>query len=89
MRLFLVAMSAGLLALSAACPARACINDRDVNRSEREFKSSYQDRQPAGEPAPQYTPPAPDQTRPFAMLGAGSALLVGAAVITLRPTRRA
>ena len=65
--------------------ARACINDREIDNAEREFKSSY-------ETSPDYdTPPAPDSvtsadgrvTRNVA-LGLGGALFLGAGALTFK-----
>jgi hypothetical protein len=80
MRCLILGMSALALLTAAALPARACINDREVNRSEREFKSQYQ--QPAYTPTPA-PPPAQDQGTSLAFLGAGTFLLLGAAATVL------
>jgi hypothetical protein len=63
----------GLLLAGAWVPtARACINDREVNAAEREFKSSYQDRStPAPSPYPHEGP-----VTPLALMGIGGSLLV-------------
>ena len=78
------ALVLGCLLLTAGPAARACINDREVNSAEREFKSSYMEDTPQGEPAPEYAPPPPDRTAPLAVLGLGSTLLLGAAVVCLK-----
>jgi hypothetical protein len=72
-----------LLLFCARTPARACINDREVTRSEREFKSNYLEKRPPAAPAPEYTPPTGDRA-PFLYLGVGSTLLIGATVISMR-----
>jgi hypothetical protein len=64
-----------MLALVLAFPsaAMACLNDSATDRSEREFRSSYQ-----SEPAP-----APSQPwLPYLAGGAGVALLVGGVVVS-------
>jgi hypothetical protein len=70
-----------------ALPARACINDREVNNAEREFKSQYPDPTPA-----EVAPPAPstsDEIKTYGPLALGGLLLVGAFVQTsLIPRRR-
>jgi hypothetical protein len=81
-------LAAGLLVLASAAPALACINDREVNKSEREFKSTYNGDTPRGEPVPGYTPPAEDKGERIALLGGGSVLLLGACAVCLRKTAR-
>jgi hypothetical protein len=82
MRRLILGLSA-LALLAAALPARACINDREVKRSEREFKSQYQ--QPAGQPS--YEPPAEGRGESVAYVGWGSVLLLGSAVTVLNVRR--
>ena len=79
MRRLLLGMSALALLAAAAPPARACINDREVKRSEREFKSQYQQPAPTGQPSSE--PPAEGQG--VAFVGWGSALLLGSVVTVL------
>jgi hypothetical protein len=70
-----------LLMIGSATPVRACINDRNVEISEREFKSSYQQGDEAGSSvSPQeYSPPEELDLFPIiAGSGLGSLLLVGA-----------
>ena len=64
--------------------ASACINDREVNAKEREFKSQYQENTPRRAPEPWYSPPSEQKLVPFAILGTGSALLTGAGVFCLK-----
>jgi hypothetical protein len=67
------------LILSTAT-ATACINDREVDSREREFKSHYL--------APRLTepPPSPDSSNlPLVAAGAGLMFLCGAAVVTILP----
>jgi hypothetical protein len=75
-----------LVLLSAVLPARACINDREVERAEREFKSQYLQTPPAepptSEPAPQ------SQGLPIAFLGGGTVLLLGATMTVLNLRKR-
>jgi hypothetical protein len=83
MRYLLFGLSALLLA-AAALPARACINDREVNRAEREFKSQYL------QPAPTISEPSPPESRavPIALLGGGGFLVLGATLTVLNVRRR-
>ena len=79
----------GCVVMAAFSPAvRACINDREVGKAEREFKSSYMGQTPSGEPSPTS---GPDQspTVPMAFLSLGSAMVLGAFVFSLnRPSLR-
>jgi hypothetical protein len=81
MRRVILGLSA-LLLLSAT--ASACVNDREVNRAEREFKSQYE------QPAPPATsdPGPQDQAMPIAFLGGGAFLLLGATVTVLNLRKR-
>jgi hypothetical protein len=72
---------AALLVLAPAAPA--CINDRDIVRSEQEFKSRYQEQQP--QPAPS-SEPAPGRLAASLVL-TGAVLMLGAVVVS-RPGRR-
>jgi hypothetical protein len=85
MRRLILKFTALLLLAAFASPVLACINDREVNRSEREFKSQYMTPTPTSEPS---TPPSQDSWTPFALLGGGAVLLVGATVTTFKQTRR-
>ncbi|HKI38352.1 MAG TPA: hypothetical protein VKA46_41265 [Gemmataceae bacterium] len=85
MRHVIVGLSGLFLLAAVALPARACINDREVNRSEREFKSQYL--QPP--PAPASEPSSPQsQGLPMAFLGGGAVLLLGATVTVLNVRKR-
>jgi len=68
--------------------APACINDRESLQSEKEFKSSYIEKEA---PAPQQYEPQPspgDQLMVFGGSGIGAALLIGACVMGfVRPRR--
>lgn len=77
MRWFLTA--AVLAAIAPAVPA--CINDREVQTHEREFKSQYL--APKASPAPQ-SPPSDGGYLNVAAAGGGLMLLVGAAVVSFR-----
>jgi hypothetical protein len=83
MRCFLFGpLTAAVLLAVFALPARACINDREVNNAEREFKSHYAD-----PPAAEVVPPAPstgDEIKFYGPLALGGLMLVGAFVQTLR-----
>jgi hypothetical protein len=75
-------LSALMLLAVAALPARACINDREVNRAEREFKSQYLQTAPETQPAPD--PSGTQETAlPIAFLGGGGVLLLGATATVL------
>ena len=87
MRLILTSLSALLVLVATACPAKACINDREVNKAEREFKSSYMTPPPTGEPV--YESP-PEQNQGFTLMSyTGLGLLVCATVITWRRPSKA
>jgi len=82
-------MSLAVLGALAA-PVLACINDREVNQSEREFKSNYLDQQPA----PSATPSADESTTRgdlmvYGGMGTGTLLMIGAAVVGFRKSARA
>lgn len=84
-RTLLVPLTAALALLVQVSAVSACLNDREINKAEREFKSTYE------QPAPQYVPPPPITTREncspsAAALGVG--LLAGAVVIGLRRPRQ-
>ncbi len=85
MRRAILGLSALFLLTALALPAPACVNDREVNRSEREFKSQYLEQPPAATPEP--SPPS-SQTVPYAFLGAGAVLLLGATVSVLKVGKR-
>jgi hypothetical protein len=67
--------AAALALLTPAAPA--CINDREVEKHEREFKSQYLAPRPAESPSPE-----PIDALPIAAAG-GGVLLLGAAVFVL------
>ena len=77
MRRLILGLSA-LALLAAALPARACINDREVKRSEREFKSQYLKPRPPEQPSPE------PSNVPLMAAGGGLILLTAAAVIAGR-----
>ncbi len=69
-----------------ATAASACLNDRESSKSEKEFKSRYND-PPAAKPAD----PSPSPTDRFFVYGGtglGAALLVGGLTVTFLPRRR-
>jgi hypothetical protein len=81
----LFGLSALMLLVAFALPAQACINDRDVNRAEREFKSQYL--QPAPATQPVRDPSGPwENALPIAFLG-GGVLLLGATTMVLNPRK--
>ena len=71
---------ASALAVLVASAAPACINDREVETHEREFKSQYLAPQPYQSP----DPPRDAGGWPLAAAGGGLILLAGAAVIAGR-----
>jgi hypothetical protein len=86
MRRLLLGLSALALLASAAPRALACINDREVNRAEREFKSQYQ---PTAAPTPPaVSPGSRDSVLPIAFLAGGAVLLLAATATVLTPRKR-
>ncbi len=83
-------LTAAVLLGLAALPARACINDREVNNAEREFKSHYVDPTPSeAAPAASPSPSTGDHLEFYGPLTMGGLLLIGAFVQTwLTPRRR-
>ncbi len=68
--------------------AAACINDRESSKSEKEFKSRYNDPptlQPTDSP-PSSSPT--DRLFVYGGTGLGAALLVGGLTVTFLPRRR-
>jgi hypothetical protein len=65
-----------LVLLSQAAFASACINDRESEKSEKEFKSRYIDVKP--EPAPEVSPPAKDNLLVYGGSTVGAGLLLAA-----------
>ncbi|HEY1376351.1 MAG TPA: hypothetical protein VGF55_06130 [Gemmataceae bacterium] len=74
MRWLITAVALVLVASAAA----ACINDREVESHEREFKSQYLAPRPQESPSPQET------NLPLAAAGGGLLLLTAAAVVAGR-----
>jgi len=85
-RIFLGLLTLSLVAIHVST-ATACLNDREVNNAEKEFKSRYIDQSP-----PQYQPQPQqdikDQLMTYGGIGAGSALLLGAFVLGAIKVRR-
>jgi hypothetical protein len=75
------------LAFSAST-AFACLNDRDINQAEREFKSSYQEDQPATPSLESQPSDLKEKLLVYGGGGAGAVLLIGAAVIGLTTVRK-
>jgi hypothetical protein len=75
-------LSAALLTVFAGVSS-ACINDREVTNSEREFKSQYKSNYQQ-EPAIQSPEPLKNQLLAYWATGLGSALLLGSVVVTLK-----
>ncbi len=67
-------------AVAAAGPLQACLNDREVARAEREFKSQYTDQATPEPVSPGETPAGQPWRNPVAT-GLGAAMLVGAAYL--------
>jgi len=74
------------LALSAAAPAAACVNDGELSGREREFRSQYNNNGP--------TAMLPRTTSGWVasglsvLFGAGALLAIGATVVASRNARR-
>ena len=89
MRRFLLGSLSVFLLLFAVSPVvRACINDREVSQSEREFKSSYEVQPNTGPYSPTEDEPAliGDWVKAIGATSLGSLLLVGAVTVTIRGT---
>jgi hypothetical protein len=88
-RLLLVPLlCSGLLAVTAA-PARACINDREVEQHEREFKSDYMKQPGSPGSTTEEAPPPSDGNWLIGASGLGVGLLAGALVLGVtRPSGR-
>lgn len=80
-------LTALMLLGATALPAQACINDREVNRAEREFKSQYLKPAPATQPAPDPSG-IQGQALPITFLGSGGLLLLGAMATVLNLHKR-
>ena len=87
--LFLPLLCCGLLAVIAV-PSRACINDREVEQHEREFKSDYLKQPGSPGSTTEEAPPQSDGNwRLIAASGLGIGLLAGAVVVGVtRPSAR-
>lgn len=78
---------AALIVLGATTtPVLACINDREVDKSEREFKSYYLDQQLTG---PQSDPTDRSDLMIYGGMGTGVLFLVGATVVGFRKSSHA
>ncbi len=85
LRLLGVCLSLGLFVQVAA----ACINDRESDKAEKEFKSRYLDQQAPSGTSPA-SPSSPPENR-LLTVGAtsvGAVLLIGAVTITVLPRRK-
>lgn len=69
----------------AVGPALACINDRESQRSEKEFRSSYIE---VEKPAYQPPPPPENNLLIYGGSGLGASLLLGAGLLGLVRSRR-
>jgi hypothetical protein len=71
---------AGIIIAISAAGARACINDREINKAEREFKSSYPSVPSAESISPdELTPRLGPRIARIVALGMGAGLLLAAA----------
>jgi hypothetical protein len=84
MRRLLLPLLVAILLSSAASPARACINDRELVPHEREFKSDY-NAEPTTEPS---TGTSGYVVGAVTASGLGGALLAGALALGLMRTAR-
>jgi len=84
-RLFGAVIVLGLFTSVAA----ACINDRESEKAEKEFKSRYIDQLVPKDGVPT-SPPSPTENRLLTMsaTGVGAVLFIGAVTITVLPGRR-
>jgi hypothetical protein len=82
----IVGLAAAFILAQGAVPAYACINDREVARAEREFKSQYQ--QPVPTLDSYSEPSSPGRVTSVIFFGSGTALLLGATFSVLAPRRR-
>jgi len=80
----LLLILASLLLLGLVSPARACLNDSEVNKAEREFKSSYDFKADKEQPAIESPSPGEGRGRELTFGGVGATLLLAAAVVTTR-----
>jgi hypothetical protein len=85
-RFLLCSLLSGLVIAWSSLSVRACINDREVNNAEREFKSQYQEK-PSSEPPVPSPPSASDSFKEYGPLALGGALLVGAMVQVRRRSK--
>lgn len=87
-RFLLCSIVCGLLIAMSSLPVCACINDREANNAEREFKSQYQEK-PVSEPPASLPSPASttDQLKEHGPLVLGGALLVGAVLQVRRKSK--
>ncbi|HEY7159449.1 MAG TPA: hypothetical protein VH575_36220 [Gemmataceae bacterium] len=87
-RFLLCSLVSGLVVTMSSLSARACINDREVNNAEREFKSQYQEKPVSESPASEPSPPSTsDQFKEYGPLALGGVLLVGAMVQVRRRSK--
>jgi len=87
-RLLTLALCSTLVVLAGVRPALACINDREVESAEREFRSAYPTPAPVSPAPPPPSPSLQDQIKLYAPLTMGGLLLVGAIVQTVRRVRQ-
>ncbi len=73
----------GVLVTFFAGGAVACINDREVSNSEREFKSHYKTNYQK-QPVIESPEPLKNQLLAYGATGLGSVLLLGSLVVTLK-----
>lgn len=87
-RFLLCSFISGLVAATSCLSAYACINDREADNAEREFKSQYQEK-PASAAPPPAAPSAStsDQIKEYGPLVLGGALLIGTLVQVRRKSK--
>jgi hypothetical protein len=90
MRRSLLLLPTALLVIAVhVSSAAACLNDRDIIKAEKEFKSTYEPKSAPAE-TPRYEPEAPLNGKGQLLTfggGVGTMLLVGAVVLGLRKSR--
>jgi hypothetical protein len=85
MRKLLRGLLASVLMLAlTAVPVRACINDSEVIKDEREFKSTYEQKEPEPVAPPESQPKLRNGVQVGVPVTIGAVLLVGAALVVVR-----
>lgn len=88
-RFLLCSLFSSLLVALSTLPAHACINDREANNAEREFKSQYQEKIASEPPVSvPLSPSTTDQLKEHGPLVLGGMLLIGSMVQVRRRSKR-